>query len=106
MHADDRSTQVIVHEFQVGEAATAGDPLNSAISVFQVASKLARDAVCETGWKSLDQLCFKSEFTPQANGEYETCCAKILKLSLHYSMLHLGSGTSSTIRSGEGSQSV
>ena len=104
MQADDRSTQVIVHEFQ---AATAGNSAIPETSVFQVASKLTRDAVCETGWKNLNQQCLKSEFTPQANGEYdELCCAEILGLSLCYSVLHMGSGTSSVIRSGEDSQSV
>jgi hypothetical protein len=86
MHADDRSAQVIVHEFQVGEVATAGDPSDP---VFQVASKLAKDAVCETGWKNVNQRCLKSEFTPQANGEYELCCAKILRLNL---LQHASSG--------------
>jgi hypothetical protein len=107
MQADDRSTQVIVHEFQVGETAAAGNSAIPETSVFQVASRLTRDAVCEAGWKNLNQRCLKSEFTPQANGEYdELCCAKILGLSLCYSVLHMGSGTSSTIWSGEGIQSV
>ena len=103
---DDYSAQVIVHEFQICRAARISSPSNSAIpetSVFEAGSNLARNAICDTGWK--DKRCFNSNFTLQADGKHAiVALKKSPETKSNYSMLYLGPETAATIGSGESSQ--